>query len=173
MPSRWWCPSLPGYTLSFTPNQPRKGAAEIGAMFDTLMRARATRYGAQGGDWGSFVTVGWAQQAERHGIHLNMLPLRRRRGDVRQTCRKPRKVTSANLEHFPRRRSATSGSGAPANPRLRSLGLTRRHGGVDRRRNTAPDRLRRRPRNVLTMDEMLGNISLYWFTNCIGASWPY
>ena len=24
------------------------------------------------------------------------------------------------------------------------------------------------------MDEMLGNISLYWFTNCIGASfWPY
>ena len=24
------------------------------------------------------------------------------------------------------------------------------------------------------MDEMLGNICLYWFTNCIGASfWPY
>ncbi|MGE5339390.1 MAG: alpha/beta fold hydrolase, partial [Gemmatimonadota bacterium] len=30
------------------------------------------------------------------------------------------------------------------------------------------------PRNALTVDEMLGNISLYWFTNCIGASfWPY
>jgi len=30
------------------------------------------------------------------------------------------------------------------------------------------------PRNVLSMDEMLGNISLYWYTNCIGASfWPY
>ena len=30
------------------------------------------------------------------------------------------------------------------------------------------------PRNALTMDEMLGDISLYWFTNCIGASfWPY
>ena len=27
---------------------------------------------------------------------------------------------------------------------------------------------------ALTPDEMLGNISLYWFTNCIGASfWPY
>jgi microsomal epoxide hydrolase len=24
------------------------------------------------------------------------------------------------------------------------------------------------------MDEMLGNVSLYWFTNCIGSSfWPY
>ena len=31
-----------------------------------------------------------------------------------------------------------------------------------------------RPRQALTMDEMLGNLSLYWFTNCIGASfWPY
>jgi microsomal epoxide hydrolase len=30
------------------------------------------------------------------------------------------------------------------------------------------------PRNALTMDEMLGDVSLYWFTNCIGASfWPY
>ena len=30
------------------------------------------------------------------------------------------------------------------------------------------------PRNALTMDEMLGNVSLYWFTGCIGASfWPY
>ena len=30
------------------------------------------------------------------------------------------------------------------------------------------------PGNALSMDEMLGNISLYWFTNCIGASfWPY
>jgi pimeloyl-ACP methyl ester carboxylesterase len=30
------------------------------------------------------------------------------------------------------------------------------------------------PRNALSMDEMLANISLYWFTNCIGASfWPY
>ena len=30
------------------------------------------------------------------------------------------------------------------------------------------------PRNALSMDEMLGNIGLYWFTGCIGASfWPY
>ena len=30
------------------------------------------------------------------------------------------------------------------------------------------------PRDALTMDEMLGNLSLYWYTNCIGSSfWPY
>ncbi len=52
-------PSLPGYTLSFTEHQPRKGLADIGAIFDTLMTERLgyPRYAAQGGDWGSFISV--------------------------------------------------------------------------------------------------------------------
>jgi hypothetical protein len=74
-------PSLPGYTLSFAEHQPRKGLAEIGAIFDTLMRERLgyARYGAQGGDWGSFITawLGAYRPASLHGIHLNMMPLRR------------------------------------------------------------------------------------------------
>src|SRR5262245_52916302 len=50
-------PSLPGYGFSFTPNQPRFGIVEIaealaGLMTDVLGYAR---FGAQGGDWGSFV----------------------------------------------------------------------------------------------------------------------
>ncbi len=48
--------------------------------FHTLMtRLGYARYGAQGGDWGSFVT-GWlaANRADAlTGIHLNMMPLRR------------------------------------------------------------------------------------------------
>jgi pimeloyl-ACP methyl ester carboxylesterase len=96
-------PSLPGYTLSFMPNQRRFALPEIGAMFDTLMlRLGYGRYAAQGGDWGSFVTA-WLAEKYRAWTDCD--------GD---------------------------------------------------------------PRNALTMDEMLGNISLYWFTNCIGASfWPY
>ena len=45
-------PSLPGYTLSFRENQPRKSLQDIGAIFDTLMAERLDyrRYGAQGGD---------------------------------------------------------------------------------------------------------------------------
>ena len=50
-------PSLPGYTLSFKPGQPRFGVIEIADMFAELMSALGyTRFGAQGGDWGSFIT---------------------------------------------------------------------------------------------------------------------
>jgi microsomal epoxide hydrolase len=71
---------LPGYTLSFTPGQRRCALADIGGMFDTLMtRLGYGRYGAQGGDWGSFVTAWLGANRREHvtGIHLNLLPLRR------------------------------------------------------------------------------------------------
>src|SRR4029434_6170753 len=73
-------PSLPGYTLSFEPGQRRCALADIGATFDTLMmRLGYPRYGAQGGDWGSFVTAWLGAHRSEHltGIHLNLLPLRR------------------------------------------------------------------------------------------------
>ena len=62
-------------------HQPRKSLPEIGAIFDTLMTERLgyARYGAQGGDWGSFITAWLGATAPRalSGIHLNMMPLRR------------------------------------------------------------------------------------------------
>lgn len=52
-------PSLPGYGLSFTPGQPRFGVEAIADCFAALMSEVLgyRRYGAQGGDWGSFVTA--------------------------------------------------------------------------------------------------------------------
>ena len=74
-------PSLPGYALSFEEHQPRKSLAEIGAIFHTLMHERLgyARYGAQGGDWGSFVTAWLGANRAEHliGIHLNLMPLKR------------------------------------------------------------------------------------------------
>src|SRR5439155_399007 len=51
-------PSLPGYTFSFTPNQPRFGIVEIADVFATLMTdvLGYRRFAPQGGDWGAFVT---------------------------------------------------------------------------------------------------------------------
>jgi hypothetical protein len=51
-------PSLPGYGLSFSPGQPRFGVEEIADCFASLMTdvLGYRRYGAQGGDWGSFIT---------------------------------------------------------------------------------------------------------------------
>src|SRR5919205_2053580 len=51
-------PSLPGYGLSFAPGQKRFGIEAIADCFAALMTdvLGYARFGAQGGDWGSFVT---------------------------------------------------------------------------------------------------------------------
>ena len=74
-------PSLPGYGLSFTPGQARFGVEAIADCFAQLMTEVLGygRFGAQGGDWGSFITarLGLAYPDRLSGIHLNMLPVRR------------------------------------------------------------------------------------------------
>ena len=74
-------PSLPGYTLSFKPGQRRFGVEEIADVFAELMTGVLgyDRFGAQGGDWGSFVTsrLGYTHAERMIGIHLNLLPVRR------------------------------------------------------------------------------------------------
>ena len=74
-------PSLPGYGLSFSPGQPRFGVEEIADCFASLMSdvLGYKRFGAQGGDWGSFITSRLAHSYPDRlvGIHLNMMPLRR------------------------------------------------------------------------------------------------
>src|SRR5258708_3998412 len=73
-------PSLPGYTLSFRPGQPRFGVEEIAECFAELMSVLGyERFCAQGGDWGAFVTsvLGLRYPDRLHGIHLNLLAVRR------------------------------------------------------------------------------------------------
>ncbi|MBL8378807.1 MAG: epoxide hydrolase [Burkholderiales bacterium] len=171
-------PSLPGYTLSFTENQPRKSLPEIGAMFDTLMhRLGYARYVAQGGDWGSFVTA-WlgANRPQRvAGIHLNMMPLRRDAAMFANPS-PAEKTYLAELDHFLKEETgyqAIQGT----RPQTLAYGLSDSPAGLAAwitEKYRAWTDCEGDPRNSLTMDEMLGNISLYWFTNCIGASfWPY
>jgi len=74
-------PSLPGYTFSFAPNQPRFSVEQIADVFAELMTGVLgyKRFAAQGGDWGGFVTsrLGYAYPERLAGIHLNLLSLRR------------------------------------------------------------------------------------------------
>ena len=171
-------PSLPGYTLSFRENQPRRALPAIGAMFHELMtRLGYARYGAQGGDWGSFITA-WlgAHRAESLiGIHLNLLPLRRDAAMFANPTEDERRYLR-ELEAWLKEETgyqAIQGT----RPQTLAFGLADSPVGlaawiVEKYRawtDCGGD-----PRNALSMDEMLGNISLYWFTNCIGASfWPY
>jgi epoxide hydrolase len=67
------CPSLPGYGFSDKPARPGWGVERIaGAWAGLMARLGYRRYGAQGGDWGTSVSSSIAQQDPEHvaGIHL-------------------------------------------------------------------------------------------------------
>jgi hypothetical protein len=70
------CPTLPGFGFSGKPARPGWGVERIADAWDQLMgRLGYPRYGAQGGDWGSMVTValGRRHPARVLGVHLNMV----------------------------------------------------------------------------------------------------
>jgi epoxide hydrolase len=67
-------PSIPGYGFSDKPRQPGYNPQRIAGIFAQLMaRLGYTRYGAQGGDFGSVITRSVAVQDAAHmvGLHLN------------------------------------------------------------------------------------------------------
>jgi microsomal epoxide hydrolase len=171
-------PSLPGYTLSFRPNQARRAIPQIGAMFhELMMRLGYTRYGAQGGDWGSFVTA-WlgANRAQfLRGIHLNMMPIRRDAAMFANPSDEERRFLG-ELEIFLKEETGYQWIQG-TRPQTLAFALADSPVGLAAwiaEKYRAWTDCDGDPRNALTMDEMLGNISLYWFTNCIGASfWPY
>jgi pimeloyl-ACP methyl ester carboxylesterase len=71
------CPSLPGYGFSGKPAAPGWGIERIAAAWATLMaRLGYARYGAQGSDWGTSISTLLARHDPGHvaGIHL-MPPL--------------------------------------------------------------------------------------------------
>ncbi len=70
-------PSLPGYGFSDPPQERAVNVQRMADLFAHLMTdiLGYSRYGAQGGDWGSLVTsrLGFAFPANLIGIHLNMV----------------------------------------------------------------------------------------------------
>ena len=69
-------PSLPGYAWSGPTTEPGWGPHRMGGAFIELMnRLGYDRYGVQGGDWGSEISQQVAGQAPEHviGCHVNMI----------------------------------------------------------------------------------------------------
>jgi microsomal epoxide hydrolase len=172
-------PSLPGYTLSYRPGQPRFALPDIARTFHALMTEVLgyPRYGAQGGDWGSFVTavLGAEHPDAVLGIHLNMMPVRR---DA-QTVAAPTPEEKRWLEELALFLKEETGYQWIQGTRPHTLGaaLTDSPAGLaawlfekfQRWTDNRGD-----PRDALSMDTMLADIALYWFTGAIGSSfWPY
>ena len=172
-------PSLPGYTLSFRPGQPRFGVEEIADVFAALMTdvLGYTRFGAQGGDWGSFITsrLGYRYAERIVGIHLNLLAVRRDPSLLLNPTKEESRFLD-ELNHFLKDETGYQWIQG-TRPQTLAFGLTDSPAGlaawiVEKFRNwTDCDG---DPVNAVSRDDMLANITLYWATGAIGSSfWPY
>jgi epoxide hydrolase len=166
------CPSLPGYGFSGKPSRTGWGVDKIAQVWDTLMvRLGYDRYGAQGGDWGAAVTT---QIGRNRGhciaIHLNMPIARPPAGSGGDLTEDEQQALAALAEH----RKWGTGYSKQQSTRPQTLG----YGLVDSpvgqlawivEKFWAWTDCDGHPENVLSRDELLDNVMLYWVTGS-GAS---
>jgi microsomal epoxide hydrolase len=172
-------PSLPGYTLSFKPGQKRFGVEQIGELYAELMTdvLGYKRFAVQGGDWGCFVAsvLGHRYPEQVTGIHLNMLAVRRDPAMLANP-RPEEAVYLKQLNNFLKEEMGYQWIQG-TRPQTLAFGLTDSPAALAAwiaekfRAWTDCDGV---IENAVSRDEMLANISLYWFTGAIGSSfWPY
>ena len=167
------CPALPGYGFSGKPAGTGWGVEKIASTWAVLMeRLGYDRYVAQGGDWGSAVTTALGVADPKHcaAIHLNMVsafpdP------DTMDNLTELEQGAIAALKHY---QDWDSGYSKQQSTRPQTLGYAL----VDSPVGQAAWILEKfwawtdcdgHPENVLSRDEMLDNIMLYWLTGS-GAS---
>jgi microsomal epoxide hydrolase len=172
-------PSLPGYALSYAPGQKRFGVDDIAGLYAELMTGVLgyERFGVQGGDWGAFVASVLGLRYPQHvtGIHLNLLAVRRDPKMVANPTPEERAFL-AQLEHFLKEETGYQWIQG-TRPQTLAFGLADSPVGlaawiVEKFRSWTD--CGGEPEKAVSRDEMLANISLYWFTGAIGSSfWPY
>lgn len=167
-------PSLPGYGWSDKPVTAGWKVPRIARAWDQLMTSLGyERYGAQGGDWGAGITtsIGELQPAGLLGIHLNMGvvgPDSSTMGDLTPT----EQQALADLgEHM---KTGTGYSTQQSTrPQTLGYGLTDSPAGQCAwiaEKFWAWTDCDGHPENALSKDEMLDNISVYWFTRTAASS---
>ena len=164
-------PSLPGFGFSGKPTSTGWGVDKIATAWVKLMdRLGYDSYFAQGGDWGALVTS-WVARHDKNckGIHLNMVvvPPDSNATDLTDIEKKA-------LEGWQYYQDWDSGYSKQQSTRPQSIG----YGLVDSPVGLAAWIIEKYwawtdsngdPENVLTKDEMLDNIMVYW-VNGAGAS---
>jgi pimeloyl-ACP methyl ester carboxylesterase len=172
-------PSLPGYGLSFRPGQKRYGVEEIGdAMVELMSNTLGYgRFAVQGGDWGG-ITAGYlgASHADRLiGMHVNLLAVPRDPNAVASPDPE-QKAFFAELKHWLDEETGYQWIQG-TKPQTLGFALTDSPAGlaawiVEKFRSWSD--CGGDVESALTRDQMLANISFYWFTGAIGSSfYPY
>ncbi len=172
-------PSLPGYGLSFRPGQKRFGIEEIAdCMADVMTETLGyRRFAAQGGDWGGITAsrMGYAHAEKLLGIHVNLLAVRRDTNMLANPTPEERQYLD-ELAHWLKEETGYQWIQG-TRPQTLSFGLTDLPAGlaawIVEKFRTWSD-CGGDVESVFTQDQLLANISLYWFTGAIGSSFfPY
>ncbi len=168
------CPTLPGYGFSGKPSKTGWKIEKIAETWNKLMlRLGYEQYFAQGGDWGAAVTaaIGMQNLGNCRAIHLNMVIV------------EPDPTTMDNLT--PLEQSALagmqyykdhdSGYSKQQSTRPQTLGYALTDSPVGQmawilEKYWAWTDCNGHPENILTRDELLDNIMLYWCTASAASS---
>lgn len=170
-------PSLPGYAFSQAPLRAGVGARETASMWAELMgRLGYARYGLQGGDIGAGVSTWLARNYPQQvaGLHLNYIPGSYRppqgEGEAAPTEEEQAFLRQAGAwfdaegayGHIQRTKPQTVAFALNDSPLGLAAWITEKfqswtdsHGDLE---------------SVVPLDTLLTDISLYWFTGCIGSS---
>lgn len=171
-------PSLPGYGLSYQPGQKGFSVEEMADLLAQLMRKLDyDRFFVQGGDWGGFVASRIAYRYPQNviGLHLNLLPVARS-GVAADDATEEERAHFERLEKWQR-----DGIGYQwiqgTRPQTLSFGLMDSPVGLGAwiaEKFRAWSDCGGEIETAISRDHLLANISLYWFSGSIGASfYPY
>lgn len=167
-------PSLPGYGFSEKPSHTGWGVEKIARNWSVLMRRLGyDRYVAQGGDWGAAVTnqIGVDRPEGCAAIHLNIpivYPTAEQIADMspaeEAAVRDWRALeeTGTGYLRIQATRPQTIGYGLADSPSAQAAWIYEKMHFWTDHDGTVED--------LLTMDEMLDNIMLYWLTATGGSS---
>jgi pimeloyl-ACP methyl ester carboxylesterase len=168
------CPALPGYGFSSKPTEAGWSVERIARAWATLMqRLGYGHYVAQGGDWGSIVTtaIGLQDAGPCLGIHLTM-PIVAPDPSTMSDLTPTEKSALAGMKHY---RAEGAGYARQQGTRPQTLGYALADSPAGQaawvvEKYQAWMDCDGHPENVLTRDELLDQVMLYWLPNSATSS---
>ena len=168
------CPSLPGFGFSAKPASTGWSVDKIAQTWDLLMlRLGYSRYVAQGGDWGSIVTTTIAEQNLGHceAIHVNMVVVEPDPATMDELTAIEQDAI-AGIQYYYDSDSGYSKQQS-TRPQTLAYGLTDSPVGQMTwmlEKFYAWMDCNGHPENVLSKDQLLDNVMLYWCTASAASS---
>ena len=168
------CPSLPGYGFSGKPKETGWSVEKIAETWNQLMiRLGYDNYFAQGGDWGAVVTsaIGMQNLGNCQAIHLNMVIVEPD-PDTMDDLSPLEQRALASIQHY---QDHDSGYSKQQSTRPQTVGYGLSDSPVGQmtwilEKFWSWMDCKGHPENILTKDELLDDIMLYWCTASAASS---